>query len=108
MHAGTHSDDLDQATQDFLSVRSQLFGIAYRVLGSATEAEDAVQETWLRRQNTDRSKVHEPAAFLTTVATRLAIIVAQSARVRRESFVGPWLPEPVDTAPDPQLGAERA
>jgi RNA polymerase sigma-70 factor (ECF subfamily) len=108
MHAGAHPGTLDQATKDFLSARPQLFGIAYRVLGSATEAEDVVQETWLRWQNTDRTRVHEPAAFLTTVATRLAINLAQSARVRRESYVGPWLPEPVDTAPDPQLGAERA
>ncbi|MFJ3779172.1 RNA polymerase sigma-70 factor [Streptomyces sp. NPDC090075] len=108
MQAGARSDNLDQATKDFLSARSQLFGIAYRLLGSAVEAEDVVQETWLRWQNTDRARVQEPAAFLTTVATRLAINLAQSARVRRESYVGPWLPEPVDTAQDPQLGAERA
>ncbi|EMF28983.1 ECF family RNA polymerase sigma factor [Streptomyces gancidicus BKS 13-15] len=108
MHAGASPGTLDQATKDFLSARPQLFGIAYRVLGSAAEAEDIVQETWLRWQSTDRSKVHEPAAFLTTVATRLAINVAQSARVRRESYVGPWLPEPVDTTQDPHLGAERA
>jgi RNA polymerase sigma-70 factor (ECF subfamily) len=108
MHAGASPGTLDQATKDFLSARPQLFGIAYRVLGSAAEAEDIVQEAWLRWQSTDRSKVHEPAAFLTTVATRLAINVAQSARVRRESYVGPWLPEPVDTTRDPHLGAERA
>ncbi|MEU6452449.1 RNA polymerase sigma-70 factor [Streptomyces sp. NPDC046979] len=108
MHAGAPPGTLDQATKDFLSARPQLFGIAYRVLGSAAEAEDIVQDTWLRWQSTDRSKVHEPAAFLTTVATRLAINVAQSARVRRESYVGPWLPEPVDTTHDPHLGAERA
>ncbi|MFF0678162.1 RNA polymerase sigma-70 factor [Streptomyces tendae] len=108
MHAGAPPGTLDQATKDFLSARPQLFGIAYRVLGSAAEAEDIVQETWLRWQSTDRSKVHEPTAFLTTVATRLAINVAQSARVRRESYVGPWLPEPVGTTQDPHLGAERA
>ncbi|MEU9336583.1 RNA polymerase sigma-70 factor [Streptomyces sp. NPDC048290] len=109
MHAGAHPDHLDQATKDFLSARTRLFGIAYRVLGgSAAEAEDVVQETWVRWQNTDRAKVHEPTAFLTTIATRLAINLAQSARVRRESYVGPWLPEPVDTSHDPQLGAERA
>ncbi|MET9493724.1 RNA polymerase sigma-70 factor [Streptomyces sp. NPDC006552] len=106
--AGSDADDLGRAADTFLAVRSQLFGIAYRVLGSATEAEDVVQDAWLRWQNTDRSKVLEPAAFLTTVVTRLALNLAQSARVRRESYVGPWLPEPVDTAPDPQLGAERA
>ncbi|WP_406466695.1 RNA polymerase sigma-70 factor [Streptomyces sp. NBC_01594] len=108
MHAGAQPGTLDQATKDFLAARPQLFGIAYRILGSTAEAEDIVQETWLRWQNTDRSQVHEPAAFLTTVSTRLAINLAQSARVRRESYVGPWLPEPVDTAQDPQLGAERA
>ncbi|MFF5436175.1 RNA polymerase sigma-70 factor [Streptomyces achromogenes] len=108
MRAGGRPGTLDQATKDFLSARPQLFGIAYRVLGSAVEAEDVMQETWVRWQNTDRAKVREPAAFLTTVATRLAINLAQSARVRRESYVGPWLPEPVDTTQDPQLGAERA
>ncbi|GAA3814365.1 RNA polymerase sigma-70 factor [Streptomyces chiangmaiensis] len=91
-----------------MAVRPRLFGIAYRVLGSAAEAEDIVQEAWLRWQNTDRATVREPAAFLATVTTRLAINCAQSARVRRESYVGPWLPEPVDTSTDPQLGAERA
>lgn len=108
MRAGGPPGTLDQATKDFLSARPQLFGIAYRVLGSAVEAEDVLQETWVRWQNTDRAKVREPAAFLTTVATTLAINLAQSARVRRESYVGPWLPEPVDTTQDPQLGAERA
>lgn len=108
MHAGAPSDSTDGPTRDFLAARPQLFGIAYRVLGSAAEAEDIVQEAWLRWQSTDHTAVHEPAAFLTTVATRLAINVAQSARVRRESYVGPWLPEPVDTSQDPQLGAERA
>ncbi|MCL3992394.1 RNA polymerase sigma-70 factor [Streptomyces lavenduligriseus] len=108
MRAGAQPGSLDRATKDFLSARPQLFGVAYRILGSAVEAEDVVQETWVRWQNTDRAQVREPAAFLTTVATRLAINVAQSARARRESYVGPWLPEPVDTAQDPQLGAERA
>ncbi|MFD8523950.1 RNA polymerase sigma-70 factor [Streptomyces capillispiralis] len=108
MHAGDDADSLDRATRDFLAARRQLFGVAYRVLGSAVEAEDILQETWLRWQNTDRAAVHEPVAFLTTITARLAINHAQSARVRRESYVGPWLPEPVDTRHDPQLGAERA
>ncbi|MFJ4624404.1 RNA polymerase sigma-70 factor [Streptomyces sp. NPDC088812] len=108
MPAGAPHDPLARATKDFIAARPQLFGIAYRILGSAAEAEDVVQETWLRWQNTDRAAVHEPAAFLTTVTTRLAINLAQSARVRRETYVGPWLPEPVDTRQDPQLGAERA
>jgi len=108
MRAGAQSDRIDRATRDFLAVRPQLFGIAYRILGSTAEAEDTVQDAWLRWQNTNHTTVDEPAAFLTTVTTRLAINVAQSARVRRETYVGPWLPEPVDTSHDPQLGAERA
>ncbi|MDQ1051371.1 RNA polymerase sigma-70 factor [Streptomyces sp. V4I2] len=108
MHAEADANSLEQATQNFLAARPQLFGIAYRLLGSTVEAEDILQETWLRWQNTDRTKVVEPTAFLTTITTRLAINLAQSARVRRESYVGPWLPEPVDTVEDPQLGAERA
>jgi RNA polymerase sigma-70 factor (ECF subfamily) len=75
--------------------RARLFGIAYRVLGSVVEAEDVVQEVWLRWQRTDRSVVVSPLAFLSSATTRLAINVAQSARVRRETYIGPWLPEPV-------------
>jgi len=85
-----------------------LFGIAYRMLGSAAEAEDIVQDAWLRWQGTDRSAVKDPPAFLATTTTRLAITFAQSARSRRETYIGPWLPEPVDTSSDPRIGAERA
>ncbi|TYK46943.1 RNA polymerase sigma-70 factor [Actinomadura decatromicini] len=99
--------DLDRASAVFAEVRPRLFGIAYRMLGSATEAEDLVQDVWLRWQTADRAAVTEPAAFLATATTRLAINVLQSARVRRETYVGPWLPEPVDTGADPHLGAER-
>ncbi|KUJ41166.1 RNA polymerase sigma-70 factor [Streptomyces sp. NPDC093228] len=108
MRAGDDAGTLEQATKDFMAARPRLFGIAYRVLGSVVEAEDIVQEAWVRWQNADRSDVHEPAAFLSTITTRLALNSAQSARTRRESYVGPWLPEPVDTSMDPQLGAERA
>ncbi|HEV7711776.1 MAG TPA: RNA polymerase sigma-70 factor [Asanoa sp.] len=101
------SDDLDAAAAIFTSVRPRLFGIAYRMLSSATEAEDLVQDVWLRWQTTDRSAVLNPAAFLATTTTRLAINSLQSARVRRETYIGPWLPEPVDTSADPYLGAER-
>src|SRR3954466_11265930 len=97
----------DDALSDFFSVRPRLFGIAYRMLGSAAEAEDIVQDVWLRWQATDRSVVVDPPAFLATTATRLAINFAQSARSRHETYVGPRLPEPVDTSTDPQLGAER-
>ena len=98
----------DDGVSVFESVRPRLFGIAYRMLGSAAEAEDIVQDAWLRWQGTDRSAVENPPAFLATATTRLAITFAQSARSRRETYIGPWLPEPVDTSGDPRLGAERA
>ncbi len=97
----------DDAVAVFTSLRKRLFGVAYRIIGSAAEAEDVVQETWLRWQSCDRTAVREPAAFLMTAATRIAINVLQSARVRRETYIGPWLPSPVDTTSDPTLGAER-
>ncbi|GLW48948.1 RNA polymerase sigma factor [Streptomyces sp. NBRC 14336] len=100
-------DSLTSAADAFQRLRPRLFGIAYRVLGSVVEAEDVVQEVWLRWQRADREAVLDPGAFLAKATTRLAINVAQSARVRREAYVGPWLPEPVDTGVDPQLGAER-
>jgi len=100
--------NLESAVGTFNEARPRLFGIAYRMLGSVVEAEDIVQEAWLRWQQTDRAVVRNPAGFLTTVTTRLAINTAASARVRREQYVGPWLPEPVDTSADPSLGAEKA
>ncbi|MFJ1557261.1 RNA polymerase sigma-70 factor [Streptomyces mirabilis] len=108
MRARDDADSLDQATREFMAARPHLFGIAYRVLGSVVEAEDIVQDAWLRWQNTNRADIVEPTAFLATVTSRLAINLAQSAPKRRESYIGPWLPEPVDTRMDPQLGAERA
>lgn len=98
---------LDRATAAFLSARPRLFGIAYRMLGTAAEAEDTLQDVWLRWQSTDRSVVRDETAFLVTTTVRLAINLAQSARSRHETYIGPWLPEPVDTAADPTLGAER-
>ncbi|WP_327696538.1 sigma-70 family RNA polymerase sigma factor [Streptomyces sp. NBC_00459] len=100
-------DDLDEAAEVFQRLRPRLFGIAYRVLGSVSEAEDVVQDAWVRWQGTDRGVVLDPGAFLARTTTRLAINVAQSARVRREAYVGQWLPEFVDTRVDPQVGAER-
>src|ERR1700739_5163002 len=100
---GEHDDGLSA----FASVRPRLFGIAYRMLGSAAEAEDIVQDVWLRWQATDRSVVENPPAFLATTTTRICINFAQSAQSRRETYIGPWLPEPVDTSSDPALGAER-
>jgi RNA polymerase sigma factor (sigma-70 family) len=97
----------DDGLSAFLSVRPRLFGIAYRMLGSAAEAEDIAQDVWVRWQTADRSLVRDAAAFLATTATRLAINVMQSARSRRETYVGSWLPEPVDTSADPGLEAEQ-
>jgi RNA polymerase sigma-70 factor (ECF subfamily) len=102
------SVSLDKALADFEAARPRLFGIAYRMLCSVAEAQDVVQDAWLRWQATDRESVREPVAFLSTITTRLAITAATSARARREVYVGPWLPEPVLTADDPTLGAERA
>ncbi|MFC5268769.1 RNA polymerase sigma-70 factor [Kribbella qitaiheensis] len=101
------SDDLEEAAATFAAARPRLFGIAYRMLGSSTEAEDLVQDVWLRWQQCDRSTVLNPVAYLATATTRLAINANQSARVRRETYIGPWLPEPVATEADPHLGAER-
>ena len=86
--------------------RARLLGLAYRMLGSMAEAEDAVQEAYLRWHAADRSRIDEPRAFLMTTTTRLCLDVLKSARARREEYVGPWLPDPViDTtslAPDAQ------
>jgi RNA polymerase sigma-70 factor (ECF subfamily) len=91
------------------ALRRHGFGIAYRMLGSVAEAEDVTQEALLRLTRQDDTIV-EPAAWMTTVVTRLSINVLKSSRVRRESYVGPWLPEPVlgDLAPGPAARAELA
>lgn len=98
---------LDEEANAFQRLRPRLFGIAHRILGSVSEAEDVVQDVWPRWQDTDRSEGLNPGAFLAKITTRRAINMAQSARVRREAYIGPWLPEPVDTSVDPQVGAER-
>jgi RNA polymerase sigma-70 factor, ECF subfamily len=94
-------------TEEFEELRPLLFSLAYRLLGSVAEAEDAVQEAWLRYETTpDRPR--SPKAFLSAVVTRLSIDVLRSARVRREQYVGEWLPEPLLTDPyeDPARAAE--
>jgi RNA polymerase sigma-70 factor (ECF subfamily) len=97
----------DAGLSTFLGLRPRLVGIAYRMLGSATDAEDIVQDVWIRWQTADRSVVRDAAAFLVTATTRLAINVIQSARSRREAYIGPPVPELVDTSPDPASGVER-
>ena len=100
---GEHDDGLSA----FAPVRPRLFGIAYRMLGSAAEAEEVVQDVWIRWQSTNRNVVENPPAFLATTTTRLCINQAQSGHSRRETYIRTCLPEAVDTSSDPALGAER-
>jgi RNA polymerase sigma-70 factor (ECF subfamily) len=102
------------ATESFESLRTMLFSLAYRMLGSVSEAEDVVQEAFLRQQRALRggTEIDSPRAFLSAVVTRLSIDHLRSARARREVYVGEWLPEPLltDQAPmqDPADHAEQA
>jgi RNA polymerase sigma-70 factor (ECF subfamily) len=93
--------------QVFHTVRPRLFGIAYRIVGSAAEADDVVQDAWIRWQQTDRDAVRDAPAFLATATTRLAINVIQSARTRHESHVGTSVPDAIDRGADPALRVER-
>jgi RNA polymerase sigma factor (sigma-70 family) len=88
------------AEADWESHRPAVFGAAYRILGTVAEAEDVTQEVWLRAAAADLSEVRDLRAWLVTVAARTSYNVLKSARVRRESYVGPWLPEPLPTGPD--------
>lgn len=88
------------AEDDWAAHRPAVFGAAYRILGSVAEAEDVTQEVWLRAAAADLSGVRDLRAWLVTVAARTSYNVLKSARVRRESYVGPWLPEPLLTGPD--------
>jgi RNA polymerase sigma-70 factor (ECF subfamily) len=88
--------------QEFEEHRRHLTGVAYRMLGSLAEAEDAVQEAWLRYQAADQAAIRDARGWLTTVTGRICLDVLRSARVRREAYVGPWLPEPlVERLADP-------
>jgi len=87
-------------TDAFEAERPRLTGLAYRMLGSRAEAEDVVQDAWLRWHKTDRATIRVPAAWLTTAVTRLAIDRLRAAKSRRESYIGPWLPEPLVEAAD--------
>jgi RNA polymerase sigma-70 factor (ECF subfamily) len=96
-------------TEEFEELRPLLFSLSYRLLGSVAEAEDAVQEAWLRYEGTP-TRPRSPKAFLSAVVTRISIDVLRSARVRREEYVGEWLPEPLITDPyeDPARSVELA
>jgi RNA polymerase sigma-70 factor (TIGR02957 family) len=88
-------------TEDpFVTHRGLLFTVAYEMLGSATDAEDVVQETWLRWDGVDRSEVRDPRAYMVRIVTRQALNRLRSVSRRREDYVGEWLPEPVLTGPD--------
>jgi RNA polymerase sigma-70 factor (ECF subfamily) len=95
--------------EEFTELRPMLFAIAYRILGSVSEAEDAVQETWVRFQTT-ATEPRSTKSFLSAVVTRISIDVLRSARVRRETYVGNWFPEPLvdDPYDDPERAAELA
>jgi RNA polymerase sigma factor (sigma-70 family) len=92
------------ALDEFQEQRQRLFGIAYRMLGSATDAEDVLQDAWLRWQGVDHAQVADPAAFLARTVSNLCLTALTSARARREVYVGPWLPEPVLTGEGTDLG----
>lgn len=91
---------MGHATETFLAHRDLLFTVAYEILGSAADAEDVLQETWLRWVGVDLDTVRHPRAYLVRVTTRQALLRLRTVRRRRESYVGPWLPEPLLTTPD--------
>jgi RNA polymerase sigma-70 factor, ECF subfamily len=103
----TVRDVSDTDAASFQSVRPRLFGIAYRVLGSASEADDVVQDAWIRWQRTDRGTIRDPTAFLATMTVRLALTVGQSARARHEISSGPLETDEVDLDNDPSRMAEQ-
>lgn len=96
---GPEADGFEQA-------RPRLLGLAYRMLGTVADAEDAVQDAWLRWQAADQSAIDSPAAWLTTVTTRLCLDRIRATQRRREEYVGPWLPEPIALERSPEESAE--
>ncbi|MCC9076092.1 RNA polymerase sigma-70 factor [Litorilinea aerophila] len=105
----THNADTEALVHEFDRYRPVLFGLAYRMLGSAMDAEDILQEAFLRWQQSPRHTVQSPRAFLMTIVTRLCLDALRAARTRREHYVGPWLPEPLVSTgtPDPTARAEQ-
>jgi RNA polymerase sigma-70 factor (TIGR02957 family) len=95
-------------TDEFVAHRNLLFTVAYEMLGSAADAEDVLQETWLRWADVDLAEVREPRAYLVRITTRLALNRIRTLARRRESYVGPWLPEPLLTSPDVAADVELA
>jgi RNA polymerase sigma-70 factor (TIGR02957 family) len=99
---------MDAATEAFLAHRNLLFTVAYELLGSAADAEDVLQETWLRWVGVDLDTVRDQRAYLVRITTRQALDRLRTLRRRKESYVGPWLPEPLLTAPDVAADVELA
>ncbi|CAL9609726.1 RNA polymerase sigma-70 factor [Streptomyces sp. enrichment culture] len=101
-------DTTESATEAFIAHRNLLFTVAYEMLGSAADAEDVLQETWMRWIGADQGQVRDPRAFLVRITTRQALDRLRSIKRRREAYVGPWLPEPLITAPDVAEDVELA
>lgn len=101
------NETLEEAAATFLAMRDRLFGIAFRIMHNCADAEDILQDAWLRWQTCDRSVVLDPLAFLTTTTKRLCINALQSARARHETHTGQWVPDPVDQTADPLRSIER-
>ncbi|MDT0320354.1 RNA polymerase sigma-70 factor [Streptomyces millisiae] len=105
---GAGGEDTREATETFLAHRSLLFTVAYEMLGSVADADDVLQETWLRWVEVDAAQVREPRAYLVRIATRQALNRLRSVKRRREAYVGSWLPEPLLTTPDVAADVELA
>jgi RNA polymerase sigma-70 factor (ECF subfamily) len=99
---------MDSATEGFVAHRNLLFTVAYEMLGSAADAEDVLQETWLRWADVDLDAVRDQRAYLVRITTRQALSRLRTLRRRKESYIGPWLPEPLLTAPDVAEDVELA
>jgi len=104
----SHDDRADPATEVFLSHRNLLFTVAYELLGSAADAEDVLQETWLRWAGVDLAAVRDQRAYLVRITAHQALARLRTLGRRKESYVGPWLPEPLLTAPDVAEDVELA
>src|SRR6516162_7801739 len=106
--SGSRGGRPDPATEAFLAHRNLLFTVAYEMLGSAADAEDVLQETWLRWAGVDLDIVHDQRAYLVRITTRQALNRLRTLGRRKESYIGPWLPEPLLTTPDVALDVELA
>jgi RNA polymerase sigma-70 factor (TIGR02957 family) len=108
MAGGGRMDSATEATEAFLAHRNLLFTVAYEMLGSAADAEDVLQETWLRWMKVDLEQVLDQRAYLVRIATRRSLDRLRTMKRRKEAYVGPWLPEPLLTAPDVAEDVELA